>query len=69
MGGDGGRDYDYVFAAAYDDALGRRDSVEARTIGDAYVAYMERVFEFYEGQASAIVGHDIPQVLLIHASC
>jgi peptidoglycan/xylan/chitin deacetylase (PgdA/CDA1 family) len=59
---------DYIFAAAYDDALARRDSVEARAIGDAYVVYMERVFAYYEAQAATITGRDIPQVLLIHAS-
>ena len=59
---------DYIFAAAYDHALSRRDSVEARRIGDAYVEYMERVFAYYEKQAVAITGRDIPQVLLIHAS-
>ena len=59
---------DYVFAAAYDAALGRRDSAEARRIGTAYVDYMERVFAFYEGQSTAIVGREIPQVLLVHAS-
>jgi CubicO group peptidase (beta-lactamase class C family) len=59
---------DYIFAAAYDDALARRDSVEARRIGDTYIDYMERVFAYYEAQAVAITGRDIPQVLLIHAS-
>ena len=59
---------DYIFAAAYDDALGRRDSVEARRIADAYIDYMDRVFAYYEKQAAAITGRDIPQVLLIHAS-
>ena len=59
---------DYVFAAAYDDALGSRDSVLAATIGAEYVEYMDRVFAYYEGQAKAIVGRDIPHVLLIHAS-
>jgi len=59
---------DYVFAAAYDDALGQRDSADARRIGDAYVDYMTRVFAYYEAQAVAIVGRDIPQILLIHAS-
>ena len=59
---------DYLFAAAYDDALARRDSAEARRIGDAYVAYMERVFTYYEQQTTAIVGRDMPHVLLIHAN-
>jgi hypothetical protein len=59
---------DYVFAAAYDDALGQRDSAAARRIGDAYVDYMTRVFAYYEAQSVAIIGRDIPQILLIHAS-
>jgi peptidoglycan/xylan/chitin deacetylase (PgdA/CDA1 family) len=59
---------DYIFAAAYDDALARHDSTEARRIGDVYVAYMERVFAYYERQTMAIVGRDMPHVLLIHAN-
>jgi peptidoglycan/xylan/chitin deacetylase (PgdA/CDA1 family) len=59
---------DYLFAAAYDAALGRRDSTEARRIGREYVAYMERAFAFYESQSVTIVGREIPQVLLVHAS-
>lgn len=59
---------DYVFAAAYDAALGRRDSVEARRIGKEYVAYMERVFAFYESQSMTLEQREIPQVLLVHAS-
>jgi peptidoglycan/xylan/chitin deacetylase (PgdA/CDA1 family)/DNA-binding beta-propeller fold protein YncE len=59
---------DYVFAAAYDDALGRRDSVQAGKIGTAYIDYMDRVFAYYEAQTRTIVGRDIPHVLLIHAS-
>jgi peptidoglycan/xylan/chitin deacetylase (PgdA/CDA1 family) len=59
---------DYLFAAAYDAALGSRDSVEGRRIGRAYVDYMERVIAFYEGQSAQIVGREIPQVLLVHAS-
>ena len=36
-------------------------------IGRDYVRYMLEVVEFYEGQSQAIVGRQIPQVLLIHA--
>jgi peptidoglycan/xylan/chitin deacetylase (PgdA/CDA1 family) len=59
---------DYTFAAAYDDALGRRDSVQASRIGAAYVQYMDSVFAYYEGQTKRIIGRDMPHVLLIHAS-
>jgi peptidoglycan/xylan/chitin deacetylase (PgdA/CDA1 family) len=60
--------YDYLFAAAYDEALGRRDSAEARRVGTAYVAYMDTIFGFHEAQSRAIVGREIPQVLLLHAN-
>jgi peptidoglycan/xylan/chitin deacetylase (PgdA/CDA1 family) len=59
---------DYVFAAAYDAALGRRDSVQAAKIGAAYVDYMDRIFAYYEAQTATIIQRNIPHVLLIHAS-
>lgn len=60
--------YDYIFAAAYDNALARRDSVASERIAKEYLAYMERVFAYYEAQSKSIVGREIPQVLLLHAS-
>lgn len=59
---------DYLFAAAYDDALARRDSADAKSVAARYVAYMDTVFGFYQAQSRIIVGREIPQVLLIHAS-
>ena len=59
---------DYVFAAAYDNALARRDSAGAGRLANEYVEYMERVFAYYEAQSKAIIGREIPQVLLIHAN-
>ena len=60
--------YDFQYANAYDNAVARRDSVEARRIAEAYLSYMERIFAFYEQQSVAIAGREIPQVLLLHAS-
>jgi peptidoglycan/xylan/chitin deacetylase (PgdA/CDA1 family) len=60
--------YDYLFAAAYDDAVARRDSVEATRVATQYVAYMDTVFGYYEAQSRVIVGREIPQVLLLHAN-
>ena len=60
--------YDYIFAAAYDNALARRDSVASERIAKEYLEYMERVFAYYEAQSKSIVGREIPQVLLLHAS-
>ena len=48
--------YDYLWARAYDRALLDGDSVEARRIGDDYVAYMDTVFGFYEAQSRALFG-------------
>ncbi|HUQ80524.1 MAG TPA: polysaccharide deacetylase family protein [Gemmatimonadaceae bacterium] len=59
---------DYVFATAYERALGSRDSAGARRIGDEYLEYMTQVFAYYERQSVTLVGREIPQVLLIHAS-
>ena len=59
---------DYIFAAAYDDAVARRDSAAASRIAADYLAYMERVFAYYEAQSMTLVGREIPQVLLIHAN-
>ena len=60
--------YDYLYAAAYDDAIGSRKPREAARIADEYVAYMTRVVAYYEAQSRAIVGREIPQVLLLHAN-
>lgn len=59
---------DYVYAAAYSRALARGDSAGARLIGAGYLDYMDSVVTFYEGQAIAILGRDLPQILLLHAS-
>ena len=59
--------YDYVFAAAYDRTLAKRNEAEGRRIEEAYLDYMESVVAYYEGQAEAIVGRQIPHTLLLHA--
>lgn len=60
--------YDYVFAAAYDRAQARGDRAERRKIVSTYLAYMEAVVAFYEQQSQAILGREIPQILLLHAN-
>lgn len=60
--------YDYVFAAAYDRAGARHNASEQNAIADAYIAYMEAVTAYYERQSVAIVGREVRQTLLIHAS-
>ena len=60
--------YDYVFAAAYDRAGGRGDPAAQQKIAAEYVEYMRAVVAYYEQQSVRIVGREIAQILLLHAS-
>jgi peptidoglycan/xylan/chitin deacetylase (PgdA/CDA1 family) len=60
--------YDYMFAAAYDRAIGGNDSALAQRVVSEYLAYMERVVAYYEQQSVAIVGREILHTLLLHAN-
>jgi peptidoglycan/xylan/chitin deacetylase (PgdA/CDA1 family) len=55
-------DADYEFAALY-----TRPEFHDR-VQKEYVPYMESVVAFFEQRAVEVVGRDIPQILLIHAS-
>ncbi len=59
---------EWIFARAYTEALDRDDEKLQSKLGDSYVDYMERMVEYYEGQSRAILGHEIPQILLLHAN-
>jgi beta-lactamase regulating signal transducer with metallopeptidase domain/peptidoglycan/xylan/chitin deacetylase (PgdA/CDA1 family) len=56
---------DWLFNRAYAEALTREDDAGAATLRAEYVAYMERMFEFYEGYSREVVGREIPQVLML----
>ena len=60
--------YDYLFAAAYERSLARRDSALAGRVRAEYLRYMERIFAYYEQQSVALVGREIAQTLLLHAN-
>jgi len=60
--------YDYVFAAAYDRAAARGEAAAQQKIADSYISYMEAVVGYYERQSVAILGREVRQTLLIHAS-
>jgi peptidoglycan/xylan/chitin deacetylase (PgdA/CDA1 family) len=59
---------EWIFARAYDNALDRGDSPAAARVLGAYGPYLESMVEFYEGQSRAILGREIPLVLLVHAN-
>jgi peptidoglycan/xylan/chitin deacetylase (PgdA/CDA1 family) len=59
---------DYVFAAAYDRAAGASEGERARRIASSYLDYMEAVVGYYERRSATLVGREIAQTLLLHAS-
>ena len=60
--------YDYLFAAAYDRAGSRNDGTNQQRILSAYLDYMQAIVAYYEQQSVRIVGREIAQTLLLHAS-
>jgi peptidoglycan/xylan/chitin deacetylase (PgdA/CDA1 family) len=60
--------YDYVFARAYDKAIAARDTSLQRRVRDEYLGYMDRILMYYEKQSIALLGRNIPHVLLLHAN-
>jgi peptidoglycan/xylan/chitin deacetylase (PgdA/CDA1 family) len=59
---------DYLFSAAYEKALLKKDIVLAKNIGNQYVEYMMASVHFYESQADSLFHHPIPHILLTHAN-
>ncbi len=59
---------DYVFAAVYADALRRGDRETATRVGEDYLRYMDTVFAFVEDVSRRLLGRELRQVLLVHAS-
>ena len=53
---------DYVFALVYSNP-----ALRARVVHD-YVPYLSTIVQFFEQRAVEVTGHEIPQILLIHAS-
>ncbi|HEX6182466.1 MAG TPA: polysaccharide deacetylase family protein [Pyrinomonadaceae bacterium] len=59
---------DYIFADVYFKAKKRGDAATAKRVADAYVPYMESVFEHFERLASETFGREVKHVLLLHAN-
>ena len=59
---------DWVFARGYEKALLNNDSTMMKKIADAYIPYMESKFEHFEFVSRELFGHEIKQILLIHAN-
>lgn len=59
---------DYMFARFYAKMLATGNVSEAERIRKTYLAYMESIFEFFELRSLEVTGHEIRQILLLHAS-
>ena len=59
---------DWVFAAVYDRAKACGDTDTARRVSDAYLPYLKRSIAFFERLSIELLGHEVRQILLLHAS-
>lgn len=59
---------DWMFNAAYEEALARGDSALVRRVGQAYLAQLDTAFAFAERLSTETFGREIPQVFLLHAN-
>lgn len=59
---------DFIFAAVYSDAKMRGDAETMKRIADAYVPYMESIFEFFEQLSVDTLGYEVKQTLLLHVN-
>lgn len=59
---------EWIFARAYERARVCEGARGAEDVARLYLAYMDTITGYYEAQSRAIVGRDIPHVLLLHAN-
>jgi peptidoglycan/xylan/chitin deacetylase (PgdA/CDA1 family) len=59
---------DYIFADVYFKAKKRGDAETAKRVADAYVPYMESIFEHFERLSAETFGREVRHVLLLHAN-
>lgn len=59
---------EWVFARAYELSVMDGDAELQKKIRDAYVPYLESIFDYYERQSTALFGREISQILLLHSN-
>lgn len=59
---------EWIYARAYELSLQAKDSDQCERLTVSYIAYMDSKFAYFEDQARALFGREIPQVLLLHAN-
>jgi peptidoglycan/xylan/chitin deacetylase (PgdA/CDA1 family) len=59
---------EWIFSSVYTRAKERGDTATMQRVGEAYVPFMEQVFQFFETWSVDVLGYEPPQVLLLHAN-
>ena len=59
---------DFMFAEVYARAKKRGDVGTIQRVADAYVPYMEKMFDFFERLSADSLGYEVKQILLLHAN-
>jgi peptidoglycan/xylan/chitin deacetylase (PgdA/CDA1 family) len=59
---------DWIFSNAYLKAKQNGDQAQVTRIRDAYLAYNDKMLDWFESLAKEDFGHEIPQILLIHSN-
>lgn len=59
---------DYIFAYVYSAAKARNDKAVMQQVTEAYIPYMEEMFDFFEMLSRDTLGREIKQILLLHAN-
>ena len=59
---------DWVYAGAYRKAIAAKDEAMLAKLRADYVPYMLAKLDYFEQQSLALLGYNLPQVLLMHAN-
>lgn len=59
---------EWIFADVYAKAKQRGDKATMKLVADAYVPYLEEMFQFYEKLSLDVLGYEVKQTLLLHAN-
>jgi len=59
---------DWMFSTVYSDAITHSKMELSQRVRHDYLPYLESVIEFLEQRTNEVVGHEIPQILLLHAN-
>jgi len=59
---------DWVYAAAYRKAIAAKDEATLVKLRAEYVPYMLSKVDYFEQQSIALLGYNLPQILLMHAN-